>query len=57
MRDEPAQDYADLLRLVATLRALLLRDPARWAVREERLCTLTALTQTLAWFRGGRQVN
>src|SRR6266508_1227211 len=36
MRDEPAQDYADLLQLVAALRALLLRRcacPCRRAYR------------------------
>lgn len=40
---QAAQDYADLLRLLNTLRALLLQDPQQQAIREELLRKLTAL--------------
>lgn len=41
---EPAQDYSDFQRLLATLRALKIQEPERQAIRSELLGKLVAQT-------------
>jgi hypothetical protein len=55
VNDRQTQGYADLMRLLGTVRTLPVPDPKQQAVREELLKKMTALADTPVIFAGGRQ--
>ena len=56
MKDERPQDYRDLLRLVAALRAVAPPDRERQRIRDQLLAQLTALVEMPAAVRGGMRL-
>ncbi len=54
---ERPQDYGDLVRLLATVRALEVREPARQGYHEQLLVKLTRAAEEPGMIRGGRDAR